>query len=67
MGLSIPTFRCFVHSMPEAICWNQPENFWNQWTMGTQIDTLATLFYGDQRLVELAFALASKPKVDAAG
>jgi branched-chain amino acid transport system ATP-binding protein len=28
-----------------------------------RFDTLATLSYGDQRLVELAFALASKPKV----
>lgn len=28
-----------------------------------RFDTLSTLSYGDQRLVELAFALASKPKV----
>jgi branched-chain amino acid transport system ATP-binding protein len=28
-----------------------------------RLDTLATLSYGEQRLVELAFALASKPKV----
>jgi branched-chain amino acid transport system ATP-binding protein len=28
-----------------------------------RFDTLATLSYGDQRLVEIAFALASKPKV----
>ncbi len=30
---------------------------------GRRFDTLSTLSYGDQRLVELAFALASKPKV----
>ncbi len=28
-----------------------------------RFDTLSTLSYGDQRLVELAFALASKPKI----
>jgi branched-chain amino acid transport system ATP-binding protein len=36
----------------------EPMGLWER-----RLDTLATLSYGDQRLVELAFALASKPKV----
>jgi branched-chain amino acid transport system ATP-binding protein len=36
----------------------EPMELW-----GKRFDTVATLSYGDQRLVEIAFALASKPKI----